>query len=148
MFFKILHDLEQTLAKVLERKKVINDKTIFNRRPAMISSSFSICLTISFGISVPKRRCAPLNVCCRSHSAGRYRRTEKRCENTFNAIRLIPNSNQTEATFSMSEKLNRREKEMDIKCLSGTRGAQSSPGRQILLSRWCAVVFERKCFNS
>ena len=33
----------------------------------------------------------------------RYLLNEKRCKNTFSAMRLIPNSNQTDATFSISE---------------------------------------------
>jgi hypothetical protein len=59
----------------------------------------------------------------------------------FNAIRPIPHTNQTDATFSMSEEWTVGEEGTIKLVASGLRNP--SPRRQILLSRWCAVVVER-----
>jgi hypothetical protein len=40
----------------------------------------------------------------KNRPSARYRLNEKRCELMFSAMRLIPDINQTDAMFSMSEK--------------------------------------------
>ena len=56
----------------------------------------------------------------KTRPSARYRLKEKRCENTFSAIRPIPQINQTDAMFSTSEQWTVGE-EKDIKLIGYAR---------------------------